>query len=324
MDPLDKAAIADALLKLLSDGDAWREASRNGLDGVREHYTWKAHARQYLDKLPKLRREHRPLDTSGKPPPEIRYRDLAIFTDLDQNLLGNPEMLPEFAALMRANQKRVVFGVATGRRIDSALAVMRKHGIPAPDVLISSLGTRIHYGRSLIEDRQWANHIGHEWNRDRCREVVSALPGLKPQPRTEQSRYKLSWYYDQSKAPPLEEIVTMLHQAELTANATLAFGQFLDIVPTRASKGLALRYVALLFDIPLERILVAGGSGADEDMMRGNTLAVVVANRHHEELSQLTDVDRIYFSDHSHARGIVEAIEHYAFFAEGGPRMPDA
>ena len=41
---------------------------------------------------------------------------------------------------------------------------------------------------------------------------------------------------------------------------------------------------------------MAGGSGADEDMMRGNTLAVVVANRHHEELSQLVDVERIYFA----------------------------
>jgi len=43
---------------------------------------------------------------------------------------------------------------------------------------------------------------------------------------------------------------------------------------------------------------VAGGSGADEDMMRGNTLAVVVANRHHEELSQLIDQQRIYFANH--------------------------
>jgi sucrose-phosphate synthase len=150
VNPLDKPAIADALLSLLKDRDAWNKASRNGLHGVRQHYTWQAHARQYLDRLPKLRREHRPLDTSGNPPPEIRFRDRALFTDLDQNLLGDPGALPEFADLMRAHQKRVVFGVATGRRIDSALAVMRKHGIPAPDVLISSLGTRIHYGRSLL------------------------------------------------------------------------------------------------------------------------------------------------------------------------------
>ena len=42
-------------------------------------------------------------------------------------------------------------------------------------------------------------------------------------------------------------------------------------------------------------------------MMRGNTLAAVVANRHDEELSHLMDVDRIYFAGQSHAAGILEA-----------------
>ena len=44
----------------------------------------------------------------------------------------------------------------------------------------------------------------------------------------------------------------------------------------------------------LEQILATGGSGADEDMIRGNTLAVVVANRHEEELSALVDADRVF------------------------------
>lgn len=94
----------------------------------------------------------------------------------------------------------------------------------------------------------------------------------------------------------------------------IAFGQYIDIIPSRASKGQALRYVAQRLDIPLKHILVAGGSGADEDMMRGNTLAVVVGNRHHEELSQLEDQDRIYFADLPHAAGILEAVDHYDFF----------
>jgi len=93
----------------------------------------------------------------------------------------------------------------------------------------------------------------------------------------------------------------------------LSFGQFLDIIPSRASKGQALRYVAWRLGIPLEQILVAGGSGADDDMMRGNTLAVVVANRHYEELSQLVNQDRIYFADQPYALGILEAIDHYGF-----------
>ena len=102
----------------------------------------------------------------------------------------------------------------------------------------------------------------------------------------------------------------------------MSFGQFLDVIPARASKGQALRYVAQRLEIPLEQILVAGGSGADEDMMRGNTLAVVVANRHHEELSLLGSSDRIYFAQEAYAAGIVEAVEHYDFFGEC--RVPDA
>jgi len=49
-------------------------------------------------------------------------------------------------------------------------------------------------------------------------------------------------------------------------------------------------------------------------MMRGNTMAVVVANRHHEELSALTEIEQIYFAKQPYAAGIIEAIEHYGFF----------
>ena len=96
----------------------------------------------------------------------------------------------------------------------------------------------------------------------------------------------------------------------------MAFGQFLDILPLRASKGMALRYVVEQLNIPLKAVFVAGGSGADEDMMRGNTLAAVVANRHNEELSQLIDIERIYFSRAANAAGILEALDFYDFFGE--------
>ena len=131
------------------------------------------------------------------------------------------------------------------------------------------------------------------------------------------SRFKVSYYYDADKAPTVEEITDLLHQEELTANVLLSFGQFLDVIPSRASKGQALRYMALRLDIPLENILVAGGSGADEDMMRGNTSAVLVANRHHEELSGLVDLERVYLSDQAGAAGLLDAIDHYDFLGAG-------
>jgi sucrose-phosphate synthase len=136
-----------------------------------------------------------------------------------------------------------------------------------------------------------------------------------------QSKFKVSYYYDPEKAPSLEDIEQLLHQQELTANVLISFGQFLDFIPSRASLGQALRYTALRLDIPLEHMLVAGGSGNDEDMIRGNTLAVVIANRREEELSSLVDLDRVFFADRPHAAGLLDAIDYYDFF--NSCKVPD-
>jgi sucrose-phosphate synthase len=314
VDPLDKQAITEALLELLQDREAWTKASRNGIDGVRKHYSWQAHARTFLKRIEQLPSEPRMADSELPESRALRQRDRAIFTDLDLNLVGNPDTLRQFVDIMRGHRKQVTFGIATGRRIDTALALMKRHGIPRPDVLISSLGTRIHYGERLVEDDYWAEHVDHNWNPQMIRRVLAEQPGMKLQPKIEQTPHKISYYYDPRKAPSPEEINKLIRQKELTANVIISFGQFLDILPSRASKGQALRYVSQRLEIPLEHILVAGGSGADEDMMRGNTLAVVVANRHHEELSQLVEQDRIYFAEQPYAQGIIDAIEYYDFF----------
>jgi sucrose-phosphate synthase len=313
IDPLDKSAMTEALLKLLNNKNAWLQAARNGIKGVRKHYSWQAHVKTYFDKIEALPGKYIPIP-SERPTRAIRYRDRAIFSDLDQNLVGNPAALKIFTEVIKENRKCVTFGIATGRRIDSALALIKKYRIPTPDLLISSLGTRIHYGQSLTEDDYWADHIDFDWSGQRIRRLLSKLPGLKPQPKVDQTPFKISYYYDPEIAPGIEDIISHLHQHEITANVMLSFGQYIDIIPSRASKGQALRYVSQRLDIPLEHTLVAGGSGADEDMMRGNTLAVVVGNRHNEELSQLVDQERIYFAGQDHALGILEAIEHYDFF----------
>jgi sucrose-phosphate synthase len=314
IDPLDKQDIIKTLLKILSDANAWRKLSKQGFQGVQRHYSWQAHTQIYVSALHALL-----ASTRAIPPPVTPrrraglYNDRAIFTDLDQNLLGDAESLPDLLDVMKIYRKCTTFGIATGRRLDSALRMMKRYGIPQPDILITSLGTEICYAPRLTQDRAWAEHIDHLWKPRAIARVLGNLPGIKLQPKAELSRFKISYYIDPEQAPGLDEINSLLHQHELTANTFLSFGQFLDIVPVRASKGFALRWYADQWDIPLESILVAGGSGADEDMMRGNTMAVVVANRHHEELSGLVDLENIYFASQPCAAGIVEAIEHYDF-----------
>lgn len=314
IDPLDKEDMAAALLHYLTDRNAWQQASENGIKKVRQHYAWKTHVDLYLDQLCALEGRYDKPETAQPLPIALRYPDRAIFSDLDLNLIGDAAALKTFVSLVRENRKQVSFGVVTGRRIDSALALMRKHQILRPDVLITSLGTRIHYGRELIEDDAWADHIDYDWTPRRIVKLLDDVKGLKRQAKTEQALHKIAYYYDEKLAPSQEEIVTLLRQHEVTANVIFSFGQFMDVIPSRASKGQALRYVANRLGINLEQILVSGGSGADEDMMRGNTLAVVLANRHDEELSQLDDGQRIFFSDSAYASGILEALDYYDFF----------
>jgi sucrose-phosphate synthase len=155
VDPLDKIAIAEALLTILENPELWREYSTNGLQNVVRHYSWDAHAQAYLRKIRPLsqHREHLP-----KNPPVAkigRYRNHAIFTSIDHTLLGDAEGLEQFVQFSREKRKKFLFGIATGRRLDSALAVLKKYRIPMPDILITSLGTEIYYAPQLIADIAW-------------------------------------------------------------------------------------------------------------------------------------------------------------------------
>jgi len=316
IDPLDKQAMADTLLKVLDDKDNWKSLAHNGIKGVREHYSWRAHAEKYIKTIQPVVDKSEPLTRMELRRRPMLYHDRALFTDLDQNLLGNPDSLKEFVRVIQENRRCTTFGIATGRRLDSALKMLRKYHIPLPDVLITSLGTEIYYMPHLTRDSAWSYHIDNMWRRRSVLHVLNELPGLQLQSKPEQSKYKISYFYDPSIAPDVNEIVNLLHQHDQSVNVVLAFGQYLDIVPARASKGFALRWFAEMWGIPLEHILAAGGSGADEDMMRGNTKSVVVANRHHEELSELTDIENIYFADKPFAAGILQAIAHYDFFQD--------
>lgn len=316
VNPLDRADMASKLLQILSAREEmWQTLANNGLQGVRQHYSWQAHVEKYLGVLrPLIARSEtvQPLPLKRR---KQLHHDRALFSDLDQNLLGRPEALQPFIAALQANRRCVLFGIATGRRLDAAIQLLKKHRIPLPDVLITSLGTEIYYAPNLLPDTAWEQHIDHLWNPRIIRRVLEGLPGLKLQPKSEQSRFKIGYFIDPNLAPDIQQLNSLLHQEGQAVNVIHSFGQYLDIIPVRASKGLALRWFADQRDIPLERILAAGGSGADADMLRGNTLAVVVANRHHEELAELVQEGvNIFFANRPYADGILEAMEHYDFF----------
>jgi sucrose-phosphate synthase len=319
INPLDKTAMADTILQTLSDKTEWRHLAKNGIRGVRRHYSWQAHVEKYLSVVRPLVEKTEPVTHVSMSRRPGVFRNRAIFTSIDLNLIGDSDALSVFLQRMHEHRKTTIFGIATGRLLDDALAKLRQYNIPQPDVLITGQGTQVHYAPNLTRSDVWERHINHLWNPQAVRDILAEMPGLKIQPKSNQSTFKISYYVDHALTN-VKEIRQTLLRNEQAVNTVFCFGQFLDVVPVRASKGLALRWCAEQLGFSLENTLVSGATGADEDMLLGNTLGAVVDDHHLDELSGLTDIDNIYFSKKHHAAGILEAIDHYKFFASAQER----
>ena len=318
IDPLDAKAMGEAILSALSDKDRWQQWSENGIRGARKNYAWESHVNTYVTKMRELIFEKQPAIMFERS--QLPVVDRILVTDIDNTLIGNEEGLQELLTRMEKVDVPMGFGIATGRHIESAVDILKEWNVPLPDILITSVGSEIFYGPNLVEDDGWAKHINFRWHRQALQEALATLPGLELQPDVVQRKFKISYNYNSKEAPTVRQINRHLRKLDLHAKVIFSHGKYLDVLPIRASKGLAIRFLSIKWGLPLEWFLVAGDSGNDEEMLTGNTLGVVVAN-HSKELEKLRGRSRIYFADGEYANGIIDGIDYYDFF--GNIRNPE-
>lgn len=322
INPLDADEMGNALLDALTNKTRWKNWSKNGQRGAKQHYTWDGHVKKYVRELQKIigiNQKKRVTRFSKNRLPSV---DRMLICDIDNTLTGDKEGLKELLRKVRLANGHVGLGIATGRRLESALKIIKEWNIPMPDMLITAVGTEIHYGYShnMIEDNGWQRQIDYRWQPNALMKAASKTPGLKLQAKSEQRTYKISYDIDPDKFPGKRELNRRLRKLDLHAKLVYSHGAYLDILPVRASKGLAVRYLSMKWGIPAERFLVAGDSGNDEEMLSGNTLGVVVGN-YSPELEPLRGKPRIFFANNHYARGVIEGIEYYDFL--GKLRIPE-
>ena len=314
IDPLDKDDISTALLETLSNEQLWQERSGKGIEGSNKYYSWQSHVDRYLSEIQNLIKGRRAgHDMFMIPRSRLPMIDRIVITDVDNTLTGDDTAMHAFFDRLKSAGKHIGFGIATGRLPTSALDALMSMGIHEPDLLITCVGTEIYYGERLAPDYSWQNHINYYWNPDMVRSAMEEIPGLKLQHESYQRRFKVSFYVDDEKMPGMRWIQAHLRKKGLRVNLIYSHQAYLDVVPIRASTGLAIRYLAFKWGMLPEHFLIAGDSGNDEDMLSGNTLGVVVGN-YSPELEKLKGRPRIYFAEGSHAQGILEGIDYYNFF----------
>jgi sucrose-phosphate synthase len=317
VDALDHEAIGRTLLDALSDQARWKRWSEDGLEAVHANYSWASHADRYVHEAEQIVKATRPRPVH-RPSNRLAGMDRLLVTDVDDTLTGDDIALEELLVRLEHTDAKVGFGIATGRTLDEALALMEELDVRVPDVLITAAGSELHYGKHLLPDRSWERQIRYRWDRDEVARVLEELPGLTPVPESN-TKYRLRYRLEPGRAPTLRGIRRHARQGGLRVTTILDHGVYLDVIPVRASPGLAIRFFCFKWDLEPHRLLVAGDSGNDWDMLSGDTLGVVVSN-HTPELERLRGRNRVHFSKSAHARGILEGIDWYDFL--GHIRIP--
>ncbi|MCP3941993.1 MAG: HAD-IIB family hydrolase [Desulfobacteraceae bacterium] len=317
VNPKDTRAIAQAIKNILAHQDLWDEYSKNGIMNTRKFYTWENHVKTYTTAIDRLCQEY---DSSNiqvrKPSRSIGYRlsDLnhILITDIDNTLLGgNEKELGALINLLEKNRNHLGFGVATGRGLESAKKILKAHDIMTPDIIISCVGSQISYGDTFYQDKGWETHISKNWKPGPMAACLKRINFIQPQENSSQSPYKLSYYMEPGK-DRLARIHHVLTQHRYLYTLIYSQDKHLDLLPYRASKGKAIRYIGYKWGIPLKNFLVCGDSGNDEEMLKGDPCAVIVGN-HSPELASLKPSKNIYFAEQFFAGGICEGISHYNF-----------
>ncbi|MFH1963926.1 MAG: HAD-IIB family hydrolase, partial [Acidobacteriota bacterium] len=305
VDPLNKKEITSSLIEVLTDKKRWTKWSKNGVRLSAKQYTWEGHSRKYVNSIKSVMNNWEKKTADKMIRSKLPTIKKLLLTDLDGTLFGNQESLRELMSVLKEREGSIGFGIATGRTLASATQVLREWNVLIPNIMVTCVGSEIYYGLPPVQDHEYSRHINYRWAPDRIRKILGERKGFELQPENTQRPHKISYFLDPATGITRQDIVNRLRRNKLAVQVIYSHDQFLDILPLRASKGHAIRYLAMKWKLPMENILVAGDSGNDEEMLRVSTLGVAVGNRSHE-LEVLKDLPNVYFAKEFYAGGIIE------------------
>lgn len=319
VDPLNDEEMGNAIAAILSDPEKHKELSEAGHTEVRKHYAWAAHVRAYLEEVFKLL-PPQPKVRGSKSRGSLVERESWVVMDLLPRIEEEPEELVERWRQLFTD-KPMGFGIATGLSFDEAWEVIRRCGMPEPGFVISELGAEIRYGETGVLDEKWRTQIATRWNRNQVIEAFSEIDCLSMQEDHFQHQFKVSYMMDSNRAQTRLMLQRKLRERGISAKVIVTARAFVDVIPIRSGKDVALRYLEHRWGINPARIFYFGSYGNDISAVRGRNLSALAGDAD-RVLKQLVERPRLYHARGNGLEGFFEGLEHYDFIKGATPPKP--
>jgi len=237
-----------------------------------------------------------------------------LVTDVGGTLTGGSrDGLKKLYKQLDSDRSAIILAYSSGRSLPLILEEIEDHQLIVPDYIISSVGTEIHRLPGEHPLDEWYRYIRQGFDRDQILEyILENYPQLEPQPEENQGSLKISFFWKEALSQELEEVRLGLMEAGLPCQIIYSSNNYLDVIPERAGKGPAVKFLIDSLSLTPNQVFVCGDSGNDINLFQYGFQGIVVANASHE-LKEAVHL-RAYFSHDTYADGLLEGLNYYKFF----------
>jgi sucrose-6F-phosphate phosphohydrolase len=219
---------------------------------------------------------------------------ILMCSDLDRTLIPNgyqeESVHARPAFRMMAENANIYLAYVSGRNKQLILDAIEEFYLPEPDYAIGDVGTtlyRISNGSWTLSD-EWSDEIGQDWkglDREELAEYFENMQDLRIQEPEKQSPYKLSFYTEPNVDHQhlKEDLHVVLAEKGIHTNIIWSVDEIsttglLDIIPARANKLNAIRFLMKQEQFFEGNTIFAGDSGNDLDVLTSSLQAILVKN----------------------------------------------
>ena len=248
----------------------------------------------------------------------MAYNKTRFFcTDLDGTILGDEKATKRFKKTWETIEKdrRPLLCYTSGRLLDDIQSLITSNILPEPDYIIAAVGTSIYNYNKKKLIKKFTELLDEDWDLEKVNIMAADLPvEMERQPEHFQNEYKSSWYINNASKEQLESIRKHFDDDDtLEVRIVYSSGRHLDILPSSANKGNALRWLLRHLKIYFYETIVAGDSGNDSAMFTLRGVRGIITGNAQPELLDKTAMLDVYRAPQTEicANAVINGLRHY-------------